>query len=205
MPRVEYKGITFDSELEIKYYDELEEKNIRFMYQNQYKKNSIKVVNCGRRKTYVPDFIVFDDINNIITIVELKGFNKWNGREDDDVMNFMKNKVAYDKPFLFGWLKSIGINTNGWDVGYQRIKHLKTYGFVDYDFKNPNTVANKRKEKIIELENELKPLRNRLKDIDRYFSYLQKEKLSKAQKLWVESFEKDNNIVDLHKQYWRDK
>lgn len=204
MPRVEYKGITFDSELEVKYYVELKEKGIEFLYQTEYKKIPIKV-NCGRRKTYVPDFIVFDDINNIITIVELKGYNKWSGNDDDNIMDFMKNKVIYDKPFLFNWLHCIGIDTNGWDVGYQRLKHLKTYGFVDYDFKNPNTVANKRKEKIIELENELKPLRNRLKDIDRYFSYLHIKKLSKAQKLWVESFEKENDLVDLHTQYWRDK
>ena len=65
MPKVNYDNISFDSELEVEYYKYLKENNIRFIYQNEYKNNPIKI-NLGRRKTYTPDFIVFDDENKII-------------------------------------------------------------------------------------------------------------------------------------------
>ena len=65
-----YKNRIFDSLLEVQYFQYLEENNIRFLYQDQYKTKPIKI-NLGRRKTYVPDFIVFDDENKIVTIIEM--------------------------------------------------------------------------------------------------------------------------------------
>ena len=150
-----YKNRTFDSTLEIQYFQFLEENNIRFLYQDQYKNKPIKI-NLGRRKTYTPDFIVFDDVNKIIKIIELKGYAKWSANEDNNIMDFMRNKVATDKDFLISWLCEIDIDTRGWDIEYYRLKHLKSFGWVDYDFKNPNTIANKRKAKINELEIEIK-------------------------------------------------
>lgn len=194
-----YKNRTFDSTLEIQYFQFLEENNIRFLYQDQYKNKPIKI-NLGRRKTYTPDFIVFDDINKIIKIIELKGYAKWSANEDNNIMDFMRNKVATDKDFLISWLCEIDIDTRGWDIEYYRLKHLKSFGWVDYDFKNPNTIANKRKAKINELEIEIKELKEYKKNVQRYFSYLSKsDKLNKQQKEWKLNFEKEVIYNDKEK------
>ena len=194
-----YKNRTFDSTLEIKYFQFLEENNIRFLYQDQYKNKPIKI-NLGRRKTYTPDFIVFDDVNKIIKIIELKGYAKWSANEDNNIMDFMRNKVATDKDFLISWLCEIDIDTRGWDIEYYRLKHLKSFGWVDYDFKNPNTIANKRKAKINELEIEIKELKEYKKNVQRYFSYLSKsDKLNKQQKEWKLNFEKEVIYNDKEK------
>ena len=194
MPKVRYDNINFDSELEVNYYKYLKENNIRFIYQNEYKNNPIKI-NLGRRKTYTPDFIVFDDENKIIKIIELKGYAKWSANEDNNIMDFMKNKVATDKDFLIEWLAQLDIDTRGWDIDYSRLKHLKAYGFVDFNFKNPNTISNQRKNKIIELEKEIKELELYKKNVERYFSYLRKDKLTKQQQEWKLKFERENDLL----------
>ena len=194
MPKVRYDNITFDSELEVEYYKYLKDNNIRFIYQNEYRNIPIKI-NLGRRKTYTPDFIVFDDENKIIKIIELKGYAKWSANEDNNIMDFMKNKVATDKDFLIEWLAQLDIDTRGWDIEYYRLKHLKTYGWVDFNFKNPNTISNQRKNKIIELEKEIKELELYKKNVERYFSYLRKDKLTKQQKEWKMNFESENDLL----------
>lgn len=194
MPKVRYDNIIFDSELEVEYYKYLKENNIRFMYQNEYNNNPIKI-NLGRRKTYTPDFIVFDDENKIIKIIELKGYAKWSANEDNNIMDFMKNKVATDKDFLIEWLAQLDIDTRGWDIDYSRLKHLKTYGWVDFNFKNPNSISNQRKNKIIELEKEIKELELYKKNVERYFSYLRKDKLTKQQQEWKLKFESENDLL----------
>lgn len=197
MPKIKYDDIIFDSELEVKYYEYLKETGYKFMYQNEYKNNPIKI-NLGRRRTYTPDFIVFDEINKVIVITELKGYAKWTANEDNNIMDFMKNKVATDKDFLIEWLCELNIDTRGYDIEYIRLKYLKAYGFVDYNFKNPNTIANQRKNKIIDLEKELKELNLFKKNTLRYFEYLKKInnniKLTKPQNEWLKKFESENNI-----------
>lgn len=194
MPKVRYDNITLDSELEMMYYDYLVKNNIRFIYQDKYKKTPIKI-NLGRRKTYTPDFIVFDDENKIIKIIELKGYAKWSANEDNNIMDFMRNKVATDKDFLIEWLAQLDIDTRGWDIEYHRLKHLKSFGFVEYDFKNPNTIANQRKNKIIELQSQLKELELYKKNVERYFGYLKKDKLNKQQQEWKLKFERENDLL----------
>lgn len=194
MPKVKYDNIVFDSELEVEYYKYLRENNIRFIYQNEYRNIPIKI-NLGRRKTYTPDFIVFDDENKIIKIIELKGYAKWSANEDNNIMDFMKNKVATDKDFLIEWLAQLDIDTRGWDIDYSRLKHLKTYGWVDFNFKNPNSISNQRKNKIIELEKEIKELELYKKNVKRYFGYLRKNKLTKQQQEWKLKFERENDLL----------
>lgn len=190
-------GIRYDSELEIEYLNYLKENNIKYIYQDKYRHTPIKI-NLGRRKTYVPDFIIFDEENKIIKIIELKGYAKWSANEDNNIMDFMKNKVLTDKQFLINWLVSLDINVCGYDIDYQRLKHLKGFGFVDYNFKNPNTLSNQRKNKIIELEEELKKANLYKKNVERYFSYLRNikngKKLTKQQLEWKNQFETENNL-----------
>lgn len=71
---------------------------------------------------------------------------------------------------------------------YRKIKYLKGFGFVDWDFKNPNTIANKRKEKINELSSELKELRQFKKDTERYFKLHNKAKLTAQQKEFIAKY-----------------
>lgn len=199
MPKVRYDNITFDSELEVNYYQYLMENNIRFLYQDQYKTKPIKI-NLGRRKTYVPDFIVFDDENKIVTIIEMKGYAKWTANEDNNIMDFMKNKVAYDRDFLIDWLVSLDLDICGYDIEYQRLKHLKGIGFVDYNYKNPNSRVNVLKRNKLELEQELKKLNLYKKNCERYFSYLRQvnhngKKLTKSQLEWKYNFEMENDLL----------
>ena len=84
------------------------------------------------------------------------------------------------------------------EVGYRKIKYLQSYGFVDWDFKNPNTLANKRKEKILSQKDEIKELKEFKKNAERYFTYYVKlknmGKLSKAQREWYINYEKELNL-----------
>ena len=85
-------------------------------------------------------------------------------------------------------------------VVYRKIKYLKAYGFVDWDFKNPNTIANKRKEKINEQQDEIKALREFKKNAERYFKYhlkiVNNEKLTKTQREWYFKY-----VEELRKEY----
>lgn len=189
MPKVRYDNITFDSELEVNYYQYLKENNIEFIYQDKYKNKPIKI-NLGRRKNYTPDFIVFE--NNKIKIIELKGYAKWSANEDNNIMDFMNNKVETDIDFLIDWLLSLDIDIVGKDIEYQRLKHLKSVGFVDFNYKNPNSLLNQKRNKIKDLSIELKELKEYKKNCERYFEYLMKDKLTKQQKEWKINFESEN-------------
>lgn len=193
-----YKNIKFDSELELEYYKHLTQQGTKFIYQNEFK-SPIRI-NLGRRKNYTPDFVVYDSTSKTITITELKGYSKWSGNEDNAIMDFMKNKVETDEFFLIDWLAENGLYpSNEWSVDYKRLKHLKTYGFVEYDFKNPNSMINQKRAKIKLLEQENKELKNHLKEYKRYFNYTYKvKKLNKSQVEWLNNFI-DKESVEVEK------
>ena len=200
MPKVKYGDITFDSELEVEYYKYLKE---------QWDKGEIKTlfyhpqvpIKITKNNTYVPDFVVFYD--NRIEIVEVKGYNPYSKMRDDIIHQVM---LAKSEQELRNWLNenytavyfakdnSFILNLNSFRVVYRKVKYLKAYGFVDWDFKNPNTIANKRKEKINDLSTEIKELRDFKKDAERYFRYhikvVQNEKLTKPQKEWYYNYVK---------------
>jgi len=192
--KIESNGIVFDSELELEYYNYLCKNKINFFYQNKYKGIQI---NLGRRKNYTPDFVVYNHEEKTITIIEMKGYAKWSANEDNNIMDFMKNKVATDVEFLIRWLKDNNLYVEGYTIKYSRLKHNKTYGFVDYEWKNPNSLSNRRKEKVIVLENENKALKKALKEYERYFAYKNKEKPTKAQLEWVIAFENSKRTYNI--------
>ena len=175
MPKVRYDDIIFDSELEVEYYKYLKNSNLEFIY---HPKKPIKI---NSNNTYTPDFIVFYE--NKIKITENKGFNQFSYIKDNIIHNYMK-ELTTDQ--LLEYLFNNDIQeqeTLGKDISYKKYKYLKSFGWVDYDFKNPNTIANKRKAKINELEIEIKELKEYKKNVQRYFSYLSKsDKLNKQQK-----------------------
>lgn len=185
--KINYDNIEFDSELEVNFYKYLKENNANFCYQDKIKRPID--IRLGRRKTYMPDFLVYDDDLKKITIIEMKGYAKWSANEDNNISDFMTNKVETDKDFLIDWLKENGLYKKGYDVWYKRLKFLKSVGFVDYKYKNPNSLLNKRKEKIKTLENENKELKEKVKNYEKYCMYLKKDKLNKKQTLWCIEFE----------------
>ena len=179
MPKVKYNDITFDSELEVEYYKYLDSRNdiLRFKYHPK------QIPNFVGKRSYTPDFLV--QYQDHWEIVECKGYNPYSKMIDDQIHTIMQTKSEQ-------WLREY-IQYNGYycinvPVKYVKVKYLKAYGFVDWDFKNPNTIANKRKEKINEQSLEIKELRDFKKDAERYFRYhlkiVNNEKLTKPQKEW---------------------
>ena len=191
MPKVKFDGIQFDSELEVEYYKLLVEKThkgeiLRFIYHP-----SIPIP-VTKNNNYYPDFIVIYSNHNI-EIVECKGYSQFSYLKDNMIHNIMQSKSEEELIFWLGRNKIIPFQDS--KVQYRKIKYLKAYGFVDWDFKNPNTIANKRKEKINEQQDEIKALKDFKKNAERYFTYYVKlknmGKLTKPQREWYINFEKE--------------
>jgi len=202
MPKVIYGDITFDSELEVEYYKYLEElwhkgEVLEILYHPK------AIENLVGKRSYTPDFCVL--YADRIEIVETKGYNPYSKMIDDQIHNVMLSKnERWLASYVLGVIKSqYGTLSEAYEwqmnamrekVVYRKIKYLKAYGFVDWDFKNPNTIANKRKEKINDLSTEIKALRDFKKDAERYFRYhikvVQNEKLTKPQKEWYYNYVK---------------
>ena len=198
MPKVKYDDITFDSELEVEYYKYLVELYEKGVITSFYYHPSIPI-KITKNNTYTPDFVVFY-LDNKIEIVETKGYNPYSKMRDDMIHQVMQSKSEQE---LRDWLNKnydslydnkFQLKFNNYSVVYRKVKYLKAYGFVDWDFKNPNTIANKRKEKINDLSTEIKELRDFKKEAERYFRYhlkiVNNEKLTKPQKEWYYNYTK---------------
>lgn len=183
MSKINKYGMLFDSELEVKYYEYVKDKCVYVIYHP-------KPIQVTRGNMYTPDFLIW--WGDHIEIVETKGYNPYSKMRDDMIHQVMLAKTEDE---LRLYLELNGYNTQGATIQYKKIKHLKAYGFVDWDFKNPNTIANKRKTKIGEQRLEIADLKDFKKDADRYYSYLRKiknnEKLTKQQKAWFDNYEKE--------------
>ena len=198
MPKVKYDDITFDSELEVEYYKYLVELYANGVITSFYYHPSIPI-KITKNNTYTPDFVVFY-MDRRIEIVETKGYNPYSKMRDDMIHQVMQSKPEQE---LRDWLNKnydsvydnkFQLKFNNYSVVYRKVKYLKSYGFVDWDFKNPNTIANKRKEKINDLSTEIKELRDFKKEAERYFRYhlkiVNNEKLTKPQKEWYYNYMK---------------
>ena len=201
MAKIEYAGIEFDSQLEVDYYKKLieglEKGNILwFTY------HPSKIPNLVGKRSYTPDFVVLS--KNCAMIVETKGYNSYSYRIDDAIHQTMLGK---DKKWIYNYIfNEIPLRYADYfldkitvdEVGYRKIKFLKGYGFVDWDFKNPNTLANKRKEKINEQKDEIKELKEFKKNAERYFTYhikiVNNEKLTKPQREWYYKYVEELNL-----------
>ena len=177
--KVMYDLETFDSELEVEYYKHLKADKtvLSFKY---HPKITIQIT---KNNYYTPDFIV--KYADRFEIVETKGYNPYSKMRDDMIHQVM---LAKPESELIDYVVVNGFIWDEQKVVYRKIKYLKAYGFVDWDFKNPNTIANKRKEKINEQNVELKELRKFKKDTIRYFSLHNKSKLTANQKEFIAKY-----------------
>lgn len=197
MPKVNYDGITFDSELEVEYYKYLQHNpGVKMIEGFIY--HPTPIPNLIGKRSYTPDFLVLY-ADSHAEIVECKGYNPYSKMIDDQIHNVMLSKSDdFLTQYVLGYAladweetKDSGLLCN-WlsvrHVTYKKVKYLKAYGFVDWDFKNPNTLANKRKEKILSQKDEIKELQEFKKNAERYFKYhlkiVKNEKLTKPQKEW---------------------
>ena len=191
MAKAEFDGITFDSEWEKDYYIYLKEE----LKADFIKYHPEPIFDLVARKKYTPDFIYCKE--DTVSVVEVKGgYNPYANHFQDDMIH--KEMKAKDYRWLYNYFWKNGIKfTNSkdgyYDLKYEKVKKLKK-GWVDYDFKNPNTIANKRKEKINDLSSEIKELRDFKKEAERYFRYhlkiVNNEKLTKPQKEWYYNYTK---------------
>ena len=204
--KVEYNGKTFDSELEVEYYKCLKADTGTGEYLIEgFIYHPAPIKNLVGKRSYTPDFLVMY-ADHHVEIVECKGYNPYSKMIDDQIHNVMLSKsedflrnyvLEYilseykedeDSGLQYDWLSTQ-------KVEYKKVKYLKAYGFVDWDFKNPNTIANKRKAKINDLSSEIKDLREFKKNAERYFKYhlkiVKNEKLTKQQKEWYYNYVKE--------------
>lgn len=197
MSKVKYDGITFDSDLEVQYYQYLGEAEdvVGYTYHPRVP------MPLNSKNNYYPDFIV--SYQDRIEIIETKGYSQFSFMKDNMIHNYMLEKSEYD---LWQYLESNGFKNDGTRRAvYRKIKHLKAYGFVDWDFKNPNTIANKRKEKINDLSLEIKDLRDFKKKVVRFIGYQikieNKGKLTKQQQAWYDACKEElKQIVEGEKE-----
>lgn len=177
--KVEYKGKKFDSELEVEYYVSLIHNPdvVDFTY------HPTQIPNLVGKRSYTPDFIV--KYIDRIEIVETKGYNPYSFRIDDAIHQAMLSK---DEKWLKEYAALNGFNDD-LKVEYKKIKYLQKFGWVDFNFKNPNTLANKRKDKISVLNHQIADFKAQLKEYDKLFKYeYLTAKITKKQKEWMHRF-----------------
>lgn len=134
MPKVNYAGKTFDSELEVEYYKYLIE-NKEVLKIKDFEYHPRIPIQITKKNTYTPDFVVF--YGDRIEIVETKGYSQFSYLRDNMIHEVMKSKTEQE---LRDWLyqnysNKVLFNFNSYRVFYKKIKYLKAYGFVDWDFK----------------------------------------------------------------------
>lgn len=201
MARAYYNGLSFDSEWEKDYYIHL--LNDLKINENNIWRNIKPFTDLVARKRYTPDMIYYNKAEKKFYIVEIKGnYNPFANHFQDEMIH--KEMKAKDQDELRQYVSENGIETY-FDEKFQyiKIKYLKAYGWVDYDWKNPNTRVSQQKAKINDLSAELKELKEFKKNALRYWSYkfkqANKEKLTKKQCEWLESYGCDM-ILELKKE-----
>ena len=186
MGKVYYDNLLFDSEWEKDYYIYLK-KEVKADF---IKYHPEPIFDLMARKQYTPDFIYCKD--DTCSVVEVKGnYNPFANHFQDEMIH--KEMKAKDYRWLYNYFYKNNIKFTHpedgyYDLKYEKVKYLKAHGWVDYDWKNPNTRVSQQKVKINDLSVELKELKEFKKNALRYFSYHQKlvknEKLTKAQREW---------------------
>lgn len=191
MPKIYYEDLIFDSQLEVDYYKYLVELvNKEELEDFIYHPCSIQLTNID---SYTPDFILF--YKDKIEIIETKGYNQFSYLRDKIVDSLMKNKTYNELADYVRTNFSSYINLQNFkNIKYRKIKYMSKFGWVDFSFKNPNTIANKRKIKIEDLEKENKQLKKELKDYHKFYKLINKEKLNSKENIWLQEFKQAKEI-----------
>lgn len=202
MSKVFYNGLSFDSEWEKGFYLHLI--NDLKINENDIWRNIEPITDLMARKKYTPDFIYYDKGTKTFHIVEVKGnYNPFANHFQDDMIH--KEMKAKDQMDLRLYVQSNGIETYFDDhFIYEKVKLLKAYGWVDYEWKNPNNRVSQQKAKINDLSVELKELKEFKKNMLRYLTYHKKivenQKLTKSQKEWYYNYVNEiNKLLEENK------
>lgn len=187
---IENKEIQFDSELELNYYKYLLDlKKCGDVMGFKYHPSSLQIL---KNNKYTPDFIV--EFTDEIKVIETKGYNQFSFQRDNLIHTMMMSKTEEE---LKAYVSSNGFAGDK-KTSYQKIKYVKAFGYVDFSFKNPNTLANQRKAKVNELDAENKALKKEIKMWERYYKLIhQDKKLTPKQADFVSEF--TSNKKDLLK------
>lgn len=178
-------GITFDSEIEAKYYEYLKDrgdsiKNIEIHKSFTLQEKFVdKHKNIYKEIKYSPDFIYYDEEDKIYHFIDVKGFFS----EESRILwkLFVKYIIDLDIPMYRNAKFSI-------------IKYSKTTGFVDFkDYKkamaSARTKAIQEKNEAVkekdQMEKELKVIK-KLKDKESPLTKIQREKLEELQEKYKE-------------------
>lgn len=193
MAKITYNGITFDSEWEKDYYLYL--MNDLKINENNIWRNIKPFTDLMARKKYTPDMIYYNKTEKKFYIVEIKGnYNPFANHFQDDMIH--KEMKAKTQDELRHYIIENGIETYFDDTfQYIKLKYLKAHGWVDYDWKNPNTRVSQQKAKINEQKDEIKELKEYKKMTERWLKYHFKlvsgGKLTKQQFEWYQSVGKE--------------
>jgi len=200
MSKVYYDNLLFDSEWEKDYYIYLL-KDLKINKSNIWR-NIKPFTDLMARKRYTPDIIYYNKAEKKFYIVEIKGnYNPFANHFQDEMIH--KEMKAKTEDELENYIRENGIETYFDDsFQYIKIKYLKAHGWVDYDWKNPNTRVSQQKAKINDLSVELKELKEFKKNALRYFGYMSKidysfnfKRLTKPQREWFSKY--TNKMVKL--------
>lgn len=188
MAKTTYNKITFDSELEVKYYkyisEEIKDEVINFTYHP-------KPIYINSSNKYTPDFIV--EYEDRIEVIETKGYNQFSFARDAIIHNVMKSMPEIQ---LRNYIESNLFDTTNKKVLYKKIKYLSGFGWVDFEFKNPNTLANKRKAKINDLTSENKNLNKIVKEQKKALKIIIKgDKSTAKEREWLNDYLEREGLV----------
>ncbi|MCR5786466.1 MAG: hypothetical protein K6G28_02035 [Acholeplasmatales bacterium] len=196
MSKAYYNNLTFDSEWEKDYYLHL--LNDLKINENNIWRNIKPFTDLMARKKYTPDMIYYNKDEKKFYIVEIKGnYNPFANHFQDEMIH--KEMKAKTQDELRHYVIENGIETYFDDTfQYIKIKYLKAHGWVDYDWKNPNTRVSQQKAKINDLSVELKELKAFKKDTIRYWklfikSIAEPKKVTKSQEEFMDKYSKEIN------------
>ena len=195
MNELEIAGLTRESSDEYKYMKYLLTLTDDFLFQP-----TAISINLGKRKTYTPDFIVFD--GSIARIIEIKG---WHRGIDPIGLNYFKKNIRemieFDYETFELWIKHLAPGKEFDSIEYEMLKWARNKKeFIDYHRKDTKVSLTNAKAKYKELEAEHKVAKKRIrklnsiinqmnKDIIKYIDYANKEILTTAQERAMNNLE----------------
>lgn len=179
-----YNGIEFSSQIGLSYYKEMLEKDfVLTIYTN------IKYPLSKKYGGYYPMFII--EYNNHYEIIDVRSYANSSNSKAVTISNEIKEKTPQE-------LRDYVSNNIGFECGkpciYRKLRYIKTLGFVDFNFNANEAKKEKKKEEDKTLREELKELRAKVREFDKFINLMNKgDKLKRDEKRWLNEFKDNHN------------